>query len=172
MNIQRKKSRWYTQLTHAIGSTGWGARLFSFLLHHLDDLVFKLTVGRTTLTSFLGGLTIVMVTSTGAKSGLPRTIPLIAIPHPDHENTICLIASNWGQQKYPAWYYNLKANPQATIEYQGAMYTCRVYEADGDEYQKIWDEATKFYIGYTQYRKCVVERHIPIMVLTPNVQAQ
>src|SRR6478609_8793435 len=51
-----------------------------------------------------------------AKSGEPRTVTVYGIPHPDG---LALIASNWGGAKHPAWYHNLKANPEATASMEG-----------------------------------------------------
>ena len=53
-----------------------------------------------------------MLTTKGAKSGEPRTVAVYGIPHPDG---LALIASNFGGAKHPAWYHNLKANPEATV---------------------------------------------------------
>ena len=166
MYFPKRRLRWYHRLIKGIASTTWGARLFSFLLHRLDRRVYTWTNGRATLASWLSDLTIVMITTTGAKSGLPRTIPIIAIPHPEHETTFVLIASNWGQKKYPAWYYNLKSNPQAACEYAGESYAYIAHEAERAEYQQLWEHAVSFYAGYGQYRQRVTERHIPIMVMT------
>src|ERR1700739_1891026 len=93
-------------------STKVGVALFRPTAHHLDRLVAKLTGGRTTFTGIAAGIPAVMLTTTGAKSGEPRTLAVFGIPHPDG---LGLIASNWGGEKHPAWYYNLKANPTATV---------------------------------------------------------
>jgi hypothetical protein len=58
------------------------------------------------------GLPSVILTATGAKSGKPRTVALLGIPHPDG---VAVVAANYGDAKHPAWYHNLKANPAATV---------------------------------------------------------
>jgi len=73
-------------------------------LHHFDHVAFKLSGGRATLTSALAGLPVVHLTTTGAKSGLPRTLPLLCIRDERNPDTFALVASNWGQTHYPAWY--------------------------------------------------------------------
>ena len=167
----KQKSRWYHAIIKAFASTPIGARIFAFLLHHFDKHIFQWSGGRTTVASFMTGLLIVMVTTIGAKTGLPRTLPLLAIPDPQNENGFAIIASNWGQQKYPAWYFNLKANPCANCSIAGQSVSAeyRAHEAtDATEYNRIWQHATTLYGGYAQYLKRVGKRHILIIVTQPN----
>ena len=70
----------------------------------------KLSRGRMTLTSILTGLPVVVLTTTGAKSGLPRTTPVLCISDANDPTLLAVIASNWGQDHHPAWYYNLNRN--------------------------------------------------------------
>ena len=171
----RRKSCWYHALIKSIGSTPLGARVFAFLLHHFDKRLFQWSGGRTTVASFMAGLPVVMVTTTGAKTGFPRTLPLLSIPDPQNANHFAIIASNWGQQKYPAWYFNLKADPRAICSVVGQTTSTEyvAHEAtDESEYNRIWQHAASIYGGYTQYRKRVGNRHIPIMVLQPVNSAQ
>src|SRR5512143_1195888 len=115
---------------HTITRTKIGSWFFARTLHHLDRPVLRLSHGRYSLTSVLAGLPVVAVTTIGAKSGQPRTLPLVAIP--DGENVI-LIASNFGQQQHPAWYYNLQAHPEVRLTYEGKTVTYLARETDGDE---------------------------------------
>jgi F420H(2)-dependent quinone reductase len=85
-------------------------------LHHIDRVVYRLTRGRATFASWVAGLPIVMLTTTGAKSGRQCTLPLVALPEGDR---LVVIASNYGQHRNPAWYYNLCANPRATVCFEG-----------------------------------------------------
>ena len=88
------------------------AWLLARTIHHVDGAALRLSGGRTTASAVLSGLPIIQLTTTGARSGRLRTVPLVGIP--DGERLI-LIASNWGQTKHPAWYYNVKANPQVKV---------------------------------------------------------
>lgn len=160
-----KEYRWYQSLAQLIGSTTPGAVMMSWTAHHFDKYVFKWTKGRATLVSIFAGLPVVMVTTPGAKSGLPRTLPLLGIPDSESDSTFALIASNGGQKHAPAWYYNLKANPRATCTIKGVSAEYVTHEATGDEYQKFWQKAVRVYAGYSNYLKRVGERHIPIMVM-------
>src|SRR5262245_11142078 len=109
--MNRKRYSFFHLLVQKIGSSRFGAWFYARTLHHFDRVAFKLSGGRATLTSALAGLPVVLLTTTGAKSGLPRTFPLLCIRDERSPSTFALVASNWGQTHYPAWYFNLKANP-------------------------------------------------------------
>ena len=91
--------------------------LYVRVLHHLDRLSYRLTRGRHTFSSRLARLPVVMLTTTGAKTGQQRTSPVIAVPDGDN---LVVIASKWGQRQHPAWFHNLCAHPQATVTVGGA----------------------------------------------------
>jgi deazaflavin-dependent oxidoreductase (nitroreductase family) len=93
-----------------------GRLLFRPTAHRLDQLVSKLTGGKRSFAGIAGGLPAVILTTTGAKSGKPRTVALLGIPHPDG---VAVVATNYGAAKHPAWYHNLKANPAATVTIEG-----------------------------------------------------
>jgi deazaflavin-dependent oxidoreductase (nitroreductase family) len=67
-------------------------------------VVYRVSRGRSTFTSWVTGLPIVMLTTTGARSGRQRTLPVLGVPD---DGTLVVIASNYGQERNPAWYYNL-----------------------------------------------------------------
>ena len=150
-----------------IGSTRSGALIFSKMQPHIDRLLLKLTRGKTNLTSLLSGLPVVLLTSKGAKSGLLRSTPLMGIQDPPGTSKIALIASNYGQGHHPAWYYNLKANPQVTCTINGKQGKYFAYQAQGQEYTRYWQAATDLYLGFAQYQLRAGDRHIPIMILDP-----
>ncbi|MFQ5420427.1 MAG: nitroreductase family deazaflavin-dependent oxidoreductase [Anaerolineae bacterium] len=152
-------------LVQKMAATKPGSWFFARTLHTFDRVVVRMTHGRTTLTSILSGLPVVLLTTTGAKSGLPRTLPLICLQDNDDANTIAIVASNWGQHKNPAWYYNLKANPQAKGRIKGIEKSYVAREATGAEYEKFWQQAMNTYPGFPNYKIRASHRHIPIMVL-------
>ncbi len=149
---------------HRVASTTLGARLLARSAHHLDRWALKLSGERASLTSVLAGLPIVWLTTTGAKTGLPRRSPLVGLVDGDK---VVVIASNFGQTHYPAWYHNLRAHPQAQVTLDGQTRTYTAAEASGAEREGYWREAVAVYPGYAAYARRVGERHIPIMVLTP-----
>ncbi len=141
-----------------------GSWLLGRVLRYLDRITLKLSGGRTTLTPILAGLPVVMVTTTGARSGLPRTQPLAPIHDLQDPRRFALIASNFGQHHFPAWYYNLKKNPRAVCSADGISGSYRAREASGAEYDRLWSYATDAYFGYRLYRQRA-GRRIPIMVM-------
>ncbi|MAT97685.1 MAG: nitroreductase [Anaerolineaceae bacterium] len=142
-----------------------GARLLAHTIHHLDRLVLRLSNGRSTAATLLTGLQILSLTTTGAKSGQPRTVPLVAIPH--SENRLIVIASNWGQTKHPAWYHNLVAHPQVTVTRDGRSQPYIARDTSGAEREACWQAALQTYPGYAAYKQRT-ERQIPVIVLTPQ----
>jgi deazaflavin-dependent oxidoreductase (nitroreductase family) len=152
---------------HVITRTQAGSWLLARLLHHLDRPVLRLSHGRFSLTSVLAGLPVVAVTTIGAKSGQPRTLPLVAIP--DGENVI-LIASNFGQQQHPAWYYNLRAHPETRLTYKGKTVTYLAQETDGVERERCWQRAVALYSGYRLYQERAGRRKIGVFLLKPHTK--
>lgn len=142
-----------------------GSWLLARMLHRLDPFVMCVSGGRVSLPSLLVGLPVVMVTMTGAKSGRSISVPLAVIPMGEE---LALIASNFGNARNPAWYYNLSAHPQVECTYAGHTATCNARQVSGDAYTKIWRTAVEYYIGYAEYKKRASGRHIPIFVLTPQ----
>jgi deazaflavin-dependent oxidoreductase (nitroreductase family) len=81
---------------------------------------------------------------------------------------IAVIASNFGRELNPGWYYNLKQHPECDVLFNGRseMYIAR--EMDGDEYQHYWEVALSYYEGYKKYKERAVPRHIPVLLLEPK----
>jgi hypothetical protein len=77
--------------------------LYVRVLHHIDRLIYRLTRGRHTFVNWVSGLPVVMLTTTGAKTGQEREWPVLGVPDGDN---LVVMASNWGQRHHPAWYYN------------------------------------------------------------------
>lgn len=135
------------------------------ILHRLDTQLWKLNGGRFSLTSALAGLPTLQITTIGAKSKLPRTLPLVGLVDGDR---IILIASNFGQGCHPAWYHNLKANPECRVQVNGIEKTYRARETEGQERERYWKMAVSIYAGYAAYKINAGERRIPVMALEPG----
>jgi deazaflavin-dependent oxidoreductase (nitroreductase family) len=118
--------------------------------------------GRHSISSALTGLPIVDLATTGARSGERRTLPLIGVPDGDR---LVLVASNYGRRRNPAWYYNLKANPQCSATYRGQHHEMEAYEAEGDERQRLWELDVSVYPPRNHYARRAEIRRIPVMVL-------
>ena len=83
---------------------------------------------------------------------------------PDGANLV-VMASNWGQRHHPAWYYNLRAHPEATVTVGGTSRQVRAHEASGQERERLWRRGLEVYPGYAAYERRAANRHIPVMVL-------
>ncbi|QQS45662.1 MAG: nitroreductase family deazaflavin-dependent oxidoreductase [Acidobacteriota bacterium] len=142
-----------------------GSAFFARTLHYIDRNLMKATGGRFSLPGILAGIPVVTVTTTGVKTGQPRTVPLVAFG--DGEKVI-LIASNWGQKHHPAWYLNLRADPHATVSVDGRNGRFIAREAGDDERDKYWEMAYSLYFGFRLYRQRAGDRKIPIMILEPD----
>jgi deazaflavin-dependent oxidoreductase (nitroreductase family) len=147
-------------------SAGWRplSWLYARTLHLIDRAVFRITRGRATFTSWLADLPVAWLTTTGAKSGVQRTSPVVAIPGEDGK--LVVIASNYGQRNNPSWYHNLLANPRATILFDGVRRDMTARELDGEERNRWYERGIEIYPGWVQYRKRAAHRRIPVIELT------
>jgi deazaflavin-dependent oxidoreductase (nitroreductase family) len=155
--------RWHA-LAQRIAASAPISWVLAHALRHLDRFVLWASGRHATLSNLLTGLPVVIVTTTGARSGRARTTPLTPIRDPVQPDRLALIASSFGQQHFPSWYYNLKKNPQALVSANGRSETYTAHEAAGDEYERFWGYAVETYLGYALYRQRA-GRRIPVMVM-------
>jgi F420H(2)-dependent quinone reductase len=134
---------------------------FANKMHLVDKLTLKLTGGKYTLSEF-AGWNIIQLTTIGAKTNQPRTMPLVGIF--DHEK-IALIASSFGRKHNPGWYYNLKVNPYCYVSFKRKSGEYVARETEGEEREKYFQMAVAQYAGYQKYKERTLHRHIPVMVL-------
>jgi deazaflavin-dependent oxidoreductase (nitroreductase family) len=106
----------------------------------------------------------VLLTHTGAKSGIARVTPLIYLT--DGERVI-LVASNYGGTRHPAWYHNVMANPTVTLCGGGFEGRFVGQEVTGVEYDRLWALAMQWNPGYNKYEASSGERKIPLVAFTP-----
>jgi deazaflavin-dependent oxidoreductase (nitroreductase family) len=92
-------------------------------------------------------------------------VPLVAL---EDNETLILIASNFGQARHPAWYYNLRKHPEAAVTLRRQTKTYIAREATADERELYWTKAVEIYAGYAAYKTRARNRQIPIFVLTPK----
>ncbi len=128
---------------------------------------FFLRLSRGRIGSKLGTQTVLILHTTGRKSGQDRAIP---IAYFDYEGKYLIVASNWGKDKNAEWYLNLKKQPRAALEVKGKRIEVQSREAQGEEYDRLWKFATEKHPPYLDYQK-MTTRHIPIMVFEPVVIA-
>jgi deazaflavin-dependent oxidoreductase (nitroreductase family) len=138
--------------------------VFARILHRADGFILRINGGRFTITSAIAGLPTIILTTIGAKSGLPRALPIACVP--DGEK-YALIASNFGQPHFPAWYYNLKANAECVVRVGNDIKTFIARELQGMEYERYWRMAIDIYAGYEAYKERA-PRRIPVILLEPK----
>jgi F420H(2)-dependent quinone reductase len=123
-------------------------------------LIFRSTDGRAGRV-FRGSPVLLLITM-GRKTGKRRTTPLMHLR--DGEDFV-VVASNGGAPKHPAWFLNLRANPEATVEVGGRKLRVRAQEAGPKEKGRLWPELVAMYPNFQEYQK--TERELPVIVLRP-----
>ncbi len=147
-----------------VSSSRPGAWTFQRTLYPLDKALFRWTGGRLTVPGLVAGLPVVMLTTTGAKSGEPRSMPLIGVPI---DGELAVIGSNYGQERTPGWVYNLEADPSATISYRDRSVDVTARRASDEEADRAFEAAARVYPGYAKYRERASHRTIRVFVLEP-----
>lgn len=123
--------------------------------------IYRLTGGK--VAGKMGSGRIVLLTTTGNKTGKLRTTPLLSLQ--DAGNWI-LIASKGGAPTDPAWWNNLKKNPEAELQIGTEKRRYHATESTGAEYDRLWKKIVAMNPGYDGYKK-KTRRHIPVAVMTP-----
>ena len=106
---------------------------------------------------------ILLLDHVGAKSGQKRTSPLGYVE--DGANVV-LVASKGGYVRNPAWYHNLKANPDTTVQIGREKRQVHARVANATERKRLWPMALKTYGGFADYQQRT-EREIPLVILEP-----
>jgi deazaflavin-dependent oxidoreductase (nitroreductase family) len=106
---------------------------------------------------------VVLFTTTGAKSGKKRYVPLMRV---EHDGAYAMIASKGGTREHPAWYHNVLANPTVTLQDGTETGTYVAREVTGNEREQWWDRSVEAYPPYADYQK-KTDRVIPVFVLEP-----
>ncbi len=114
------------------------------------------------------GAPVLLLTTTGRKSGKPRTMPLLYL---DDGERFVVVASAGGQPQHPAWLTNLRANPDVEVELGRERIPMRAREASGDERDRYWTRVVAMYKQYESYQQKTT-RQIPLVVLERPNQGQ
>jgi deazaflavin-dependent oxidoreductase (nitroreductase family) len=115
------------------------------------------------------GMPMVLVTHTGAKSGVRRTTPLVcSVDGGDSASgaggNVVIIASMGGAPNNPAWYHNMVTNPEVTVELGSDTYPAKVVEVHGEERQRLFDQQAAIMPFFSDYQ-AKTTRTIPVLVL-------
>jgi len=147
----------------AFGGSRPGAWMFARVLRHLDDLIGRLSRRRTSAPQLLAGLAVLDLTTTGRKTGQPRTSHLIGFPL---GGSIALLGTNFGQESTPAWVFNLEADPHATVTYRDRAVDVVARPATDAELEQVVAEAARRYVGYAKYRQRIgTSRRLRVFLL-------
>ncbi len=107
------------------------------------------------------GTTVLLLTTTGRRTGQLRTLPLIYQKHGDDH---LVVASKGGSDEPPAWYLNLEANPEVEVQVHGDRFTARARTATAAEKPELWEIMTATWPAYDEYQT-KTDRDIPVVVL-------
>ena len=114
-----------------------------------------------TVTGVFANAPLLLLTTTGAKSGVQHTTPLVYTRDGDR---MVIIASKGGAPTHPAWYHNLVANPEVTVELPSETFTARAHVASGDERDRLWSAQAALMPTFNDYQQKTT-RQIPVIVL-------
>jgi deazaflavin-dependent oxidoreductase (nitroreductase family) len=107
------------------------------------------------------GTTALILTTTGRRSGEPRSTPLIYQPHGDD---YVVVASKGGAPEHPGWYLNLKADPEVTVQVKADRFKAKARTASQEEKPELWQIMTRAWPAYEDYQRNTA-REIPVVVL-------
>lgn len=146
----------YARISNSLGATGlrWTGKL--------NVPLYRLSGGR--IGGKVGRAPVLLLTTTGRKSGEPRTAPVLYLADGD---SVSLINTNAGNTKIPAWSFNLKANPEAVVEIGRERRPVRARIAEGAEHDELWRKHNEQYAGFDDY-KAKLDREPSVFVLEPR----
>ena len=124
--------------------------------------LYRLSRGR--LLGRIAGMPVLLLTTTGRRSGARRTTPLTFFR--DGADLV-VIASNGGSHRPPAWSLNLQHDPHAVVEIAGETIAVTARTASAEERERLWARITATYAGYARYQERT-SRRIPVLLLTPE----
>ena len=147
--------RFYSRLSTSLGATGlrWAGKL--------NTPLYRVSRGR--IGGKVGRAPVLLLTTTGRKSGQPRTCPVVYL---EDEGRLVVINTNAGNAKIPAWSLNLMANPDAEVEIGDDRHRVRARIAEGEERADLWRKHIEQYAGFDDYKE-KLDRDISVFVLDP-----
>jgi deazaflavin-dependent oxidoreductase (nitroreductase family) len=132
---------------------------FVELFWRIHPKLYRWTGGR--IGGSIGSMPVLLLTTTGRKTGAPRTSALTYLPHGDD---FVVIASVLGEPRHPAWWLNLEARPDATVEVGRERHAVLARQAQGGERDTLWKAVVAKMPDYEEYRRRT-SRRIPVVVL-------
>ena len=158
---QAAKSR-LEKVLQSFAQTRLGGKLFVSVFPALDRRLIPWTRGRVSMGA---GQPVVLLHTRGARSGVERATPLLATKKGD---LVVLIASKAGAPRHPAWFHNVRANPDVELTIDGARRPMHARVAEGAERERLWAMACDHYSGYATYQRRAGDRLIPVIAVKPR----
>lgn len=134
------------RMVQKMAGSRWFAKVAPPVITPLDKVVHKLSGGRFLLSRAM--VPTVLLTTTGAKTGQPRSVPLACIPDGD---VIYLVGSNFGREHHPAWSGNLLKTPRAEVSFEGETFAVDAQHLSDDEKAEVWPTILKAWPLYDRY---------------------
>jgi len=136
-------------------------KLIFRLIPKIHVFLYRLTRGR--LGSAMRGFHVLLLSTTGRKSGKQRTTPL---GYFEHDGGYVITASNAGLDRHPAWFFNLKSNPRVEIQVKDRKMQATAEQAKDELRSQLWEQLIEQAPGYADYAKSTT-REIPMVILRP-----
>ncbi|WP_026918182.1 nitroreductase family deazaflavin-dependent oxidoreductase [Gordonia shandongensis] len=133
-----------------LSPTGW-----------VRDQTEKILAAGTTDAASIDGRRVVLFTTIGARSGTRRYVPLMRV---EEDGKYAMVASKGGAPQHPAWYFNVKAHPEVTVQDGADVRTMTAREVSGAEREHWWELAVAAFPPYAEYER-KTDRRIPVFVL-------
>lgn len=165
LGIRPVSRAWPARSVRWFAATRFGAWALHRPLPYLDRWMRTASRGRTTVSDLLGGAPTIFLTTTGARTGQPRTAQLIAVPEGED---LIVIGSNFGRARAPSWVSNLAADPHAVAAHGRREVRVIAAEVVGDEAARTLTEAADHYRGFATYQGMVTGRTIRVFRLRPD----
>ena len=134
------------RLVQKVSGTRTFARLAPPIVTGMDRMAHRLSGGKAMASR--GLMPMLMLTTIGARSGEPRTVPLACVPDGD---VIYLIGSNFGREKHPAWSGNLLKHPAATVSFERRTFDVVAHHLSDEEKAAVWPQLTAMWPNYDLY---------------------
>ena len=135
--------------------------IIAWLFVPMHRLLFRLTNGR--LLGRLEGHGVLILVTRGRRSGKPRSSPLMYFQF-EEPGDLVVVASNYGQDHHPAWYLNIAADPNVSIEIKGERFAAEARITQGEERAALFDKVTAANSRFAGYR-AATDRQIPVVAL-------
>jgi deazaflavin-dependent oxidoreductase (nitroreductase family) len=126
-------------------------------------ILYNLTGGRIQMNSAQDPVGLLALTTTGRKSGQPRTVSLVYIKS---GSSYVVAATNAGRDKHPAWYFNLRSNPQVTVRIKNQQFKAVAATVNPEQRKQLWEQLVKASPMFARYPQ-LTRREIPMVLLHP-----